>query len=599
MGPALAGGEVVKTFPNEADHVKFVGRDGSSPDQGPALRRPGPGGRPAHRRVGRHALLRRPAHRGRAHGRRPVRTRRALKSGRMADHDVLVVGGGPSGAACAYWLAEAGHDVRRRREEALPPGEDLRRRADPPGGQAARRHGPGRRPGRATTASTACGRSPSAGPSSCEWPERARLPPPRLRRHPPRPRPAGGRAGGEGGRHRLAGHGGRRARSSTTGIARGAVVKNKDTGDDHRGPGPLHGGRRRGQLPLRPGPRHAPATGPTPWAWPSGATSRRPATTSRGSSPTSTSATRPGNVLPGYGWIFPLGDGRVNVGVGLLSTFNQWKEVNTTKLMDAFVDYAPASWGISPETSLRAAHRRASCPWACRSGRRSGPTWLGHRRRRRRHQPVQRRGHRLRLRDRAHGGRAPSTRRSTPADGLALRTYEDRLQAEYDLYFKVARAFVKIIGRPDADAGAGRHRDALAARSWSGCCGSWPTCCGPTSWARPRPPTGRSPPSPGWRRPGSRLAVIDVPRARFEELVADALDSIPEALGRHDGQRLGGGGGAVAGRRPARPLRGRAADRAGRLRRAWCCPTASRSTGARSARCATPRTRWSRRCGTP
>ena len=27
--------------------------------------------------------------------------------------------------------------------------------------------------------------------------------------------------------------------------------------------------------------------------------------------------------------------------------------------------------------------------------------------------------------------------------------------------------------------------------------------------------------------------MIDVPRARFEELVADALDSIPEALGRH------------------------------------------------------------------
>ncbi|MEY2426586.1 MAG: menaquinone-9 beta-reductase, partial [Actinomycetota bacterium] len=25
--------------------------------------------------------------------------------------DVLVVGGGPSGAAAAYWLAEAGHEV--------------------------------------------------------------------------------------------------------------------------------------------------------------------------------------------------------------------------------------------------------------------------------------------------------------------------------------------------------------------------------------------------------------------------------------------------------------------------------------------------------
>ena len=26
-------------------------------------------------------------------------------------HDVLVIGGGPAGAASSYWLAEAGHDV--------------------------------------------------------------------------------------------------------------------------------------------------------------------------------------------------------------------------------------------------------------------------------------------------------------------------------------------------------------------------------------------------------------------------------------------------------------------------------------------------------
>jgi flavin-dependent dehydrogenase len=33
-------------------------------------------------------------------------------------------------------------------------------------------------------------------------------------------------------------------------------------------------------------------------------------------------------------------------------------------------------------------------------------------------------------------------------DGTALRTYDDRLAAEYELYYKVARAFVRVIGNP-------------------------------------------------------------------------------------------------------------------------------------------------------
>ena len=77
-------------------------------------------------------------------------------------------------------------------------------------------------------------------------------------------------------------------------------------------------------------------------------------TTSPGSRATSTSATGTGNHLPGYGWIFPVGDGTVNVGVGLLSTFTGWKDVNTTHLMEAFCETAPARWGISPETATGA-----------------------------------------------------------------------------------------------------------------------------------------------------------------------------------------------------------------------------------------------------
>ncbi len=60
---------------------------------------------------------------------------------------------------------------------------------------------------------------------------------------------------------------------------------------------------------------------------------------------------RDGNHLPGYGWIFPVGDGTVNVGVGLLSTFSGWKHVNTTHLMEAFCETAPARWGLSPDTA--------------------------------------------------------------------------------------------------------------------------------------------------------------------------------------------------------------------------------------------------------
>src|SRR5688500_14019532 len=39
---------------------------------------------------------------------------------------------------------------------------------------------------------------------------------------------------------------------------------------------------------------------------------------------------REGRSLPGYGWIFPLGDGTINVGIGLLCTVRGYKDVNTS-----------------------------------------------------------------------------------------------------------------------------------------------------------------------------------------------------------------------------------------------------------------------------
>ena len=169
-----------------------------------------------------------------------------------------------------------------------------------------------------------------------------------------------------------------------------------------------------------------------------------------------------GNVLPGYGWIFPVGDGRVNVGVGLLSTFKQWKDVNTSRLMESFVAGAPASWGLSPETSC-GPPTGGRLPMGLSVGPRVGKGWL--------------------VAGDAGGAINPfngegiayayeTGRMAADALGLALtgggqealEAYDARLTAEYGLYFKVARAFVGVIGRPRlmrALVGTGMHSRTL------------------------------------------------------------------------------------------------------------------------------------------
>ena len=113
---------------------------------------------------------------------------------------------------------------------------------------------------------------------------------------------------------------------------------------------------------------------------------------------------RNGNPMPGYGWIFPVGDGTVNIGVGLLSTFRDFKGVNTTNLLREYVATAPDYWQLEPDAARGPPDQRPAADG--RLGRPQGRADPPRGRRCRRHrQPVQRRGHRLRLRDRAHGRR--------------------------------------------------------------------------------------------------------------------------------------------------------------------------------------------------
>lgn len=54
--------------------------------------------------------------------------------------------------------------------------------------------------------------------------------------------------------------------------------------------------------------------------------------------------------LPGYGWVFPVGDGTVNAGVGLLSTFRGWRDVNLHHLQDHFIAGLPSEWEVNADT---------------------------------------------------------------------------------------------------------------------------------------------------------------------------------------------------------------------------------------------------------
>ena len=153
-----------------------------------------------------------------------------------------------------------------------------------------------------------------------------------------------------------------------------------------------------------------------------------------------------GNVLPGYGWIFPVGDGRVNVGVGLLSTFNQWKSVNTTKLMEAFVDWAPRSWGIRPETACGPA-TGGRLPMGLSVTPRSGPTYLVVGDAGGAINPFNGEGICYAYETGRMAAEAIGVALAT-GDGRALEAYPRRVREEYELYYKVACAFVKIIGHP-------------------------------------------------------------------------------------------------------------------------------------------------------
>ncbi|GHA54887.1 drug:proton antiporter [Streptomyces tauricus] len=155
-------------------------------------------------------------------------------------------------------------------------------------------------------------------------------------------------------------------------------------------------------------------------------------------------------LLPGYGWIFGMGDGTSNVGLGVLNTSSSFKELDWREVLKAWCASMPADWGYTPE-NMTIPIRGAALPMAFNR------------------QPHYTKG--LLLVGDAGGMVNPfngegiayamesgqiaadvivqAQARATPAQReLALQRYPKVLKDTYGGYYTLGRAFVKLIGNP-------------------------------------------------------------------------------------------------------------------------------------------------------
>ncbi len=157
-----------------------------------------------------------------------------------------------------------------------------------------------------------------------------------------------------------------------------------------------------------------------------------------------------GDLLPGYGWIFGVGDGTSNVGLGILNTTKAWQDTNYKDLMARWTGSMPTEWQYDEEHA-RGPIRGAALP-------------MGFNR-----QPHYRGGMML-VGDAAgavnpfngegiayalESGRLAAevavqalSRAEGPSRERALEAYPAAMKATYGGYYSLGRVFVSLIGNP-------------------------------------------------------------------------------------------------------------------------------------------------------
>jgi geranylgeranyl reductase family protein len=152
-------------------------------------------------------------------------------------------------------------------------------------------------------------------------------------------------------------------------------------------------------------------------------------------------------LLPGYGWLFPLSDGLLNVGWGLLNTSEHFRSTNYRKTLDEWVSGFPEEWGIRKDTmvgkpasaGLPMGHNRKPPVYkgSLLVGDAAGMV-----------NPFNGEGISYAIEAGAFAAEAADAalRRRTDAP---LAAYERRVADEWGGYYTLGRMFVRLIGHPE------------------------------------------------------------------------------------------------------------------------------------------------------
>ena len=155
-------------------------------------------------------------------------------------------------------------------------------------------------------------------------------------------------------------------------------------------------------------------------------------------------------LLPGYGWIFGMGDGTSNVGLGMLNTSDAFGKTDYRELLKRWLRSMPEEWGYVEENRTEPV-RGAALP-------------MGFNRTPQYHKGLLLAGDAAGMVNPFNGegiayamesgellARVVAQALARPARAeteRVLRSYPQELQAAYGRYYTLGRVFVELIGRP-------------------------------------------------------------------------------------------------------------------------------------------------------